>query len=315
MEKEPKFSSSERTYCRTKHVSLTHWMRSGCHPYVIKSVVLNCDVSPNVGVLPPELRAMVPHGKLGEYTAQFHEILSDFVVNNYYKIKNAPEYKLVPLNDASDLFGTHCTAEYCGPDANGRRKWHGSLGMVCRISFPQINADYALKIFYAMPTMHGGHGMWFEIPTAFAANHSEPRDNAPIYLASFMGDGYMLSKWCWQKSDSKNFYRNNENEIFATNKHEFSARNFAQGRRIDYGKTYRTMYGAAPYRVRKLVRIINGHIKNGDDGAIRQIFCAMQKNQMRDELNRAMEIISITAYVNSQHDIQKFLSHDCMNGK
>ncbi len=304
-------SSCERRLEKPKHVSLTHWMRRKWNPYAIQQITTNCNISPNVGELPPELRTLVPREKLAECTAQFHDVLHDFIVNNYYTVINSPIYRLVPLRGAIDLFGTHCTIEYGGKDeTTGRLKWHGSLGMVCRISFPRIGAGYALKIFYAMPNRHGGHGPLFEIPTAFAAMHGEPRDNAPVYMASFLGDGYMLSKWMWQKNDGVFYCRDNKNELFTTSERENQARNFAQGRRIDYGQTYRTMYGGASYRVRKLARIIWPLAAARDVRAIRDLFAQNKNMILRRELNRAMEIVCISAYMQSETKIQQFLARD-----
>ncbi len=316
VKKETNLSSCERCEVLYKHVSLAHWMRSSWRRSGVKSVVSKCHVNPNVGELPPELRRLVPREKLGEYTARFHEILWDFVVDNYYTIKNSPAETLVRLAPAADLFGTHCTVEYCGIDDAGRRKWHGALGMVCRISFPKIKADYALKIYFPKVQNSSGHGIWFEVPTAFAASHSEPRDNSHVYMASFLGDGYMLSNWCWQTSAGGKVGRHNENEIFSTDIREAVARNYGQGRRIDYGRTYPTVYGAAPYRVRKLVRTLINHGACQDSAEINTLFARNRDNFIRrKELINAVEIACFMSSLRSKYEIQKFIVDQFHNQK
>lgn len=316
VKKETNLSSCERREVLYKHVSLTHWMRSGWRPNAVQPVINKCDVNPNVGELPPELRRLVPREKLGEYTARFHEILWDFIVDNYYTIKNSPVETLVQLTPAADLFGTHCTVEYCGIDGAGRRKWHGALGMVCRISFPKIGADYAWKIFFPMAKIPSGHGIWFEVPAAFAASRSEPRDNSHVYMASFLGDGYMLSNWCWKKISDMRVGRHNSNKIFETASCENVPRNYANGRRIDYGKTYMTVYGAAPYRVRKLVRTLINHSARQDSAEINMLFARNRDNFIRrKELINAVEIACFMSSLRGKYEIQKFIADQFHNQK
>ena len=114
----------------------------------------------------------------------------------------------------------------------------------------------------------------------------------------------------WQKNDGVFYCRDNKNELFTTSERENQARNFAQGRRIDYGQTYRTMYGGASYRVRKLARIIWPLAAARDVRAIRDLFAQNKNMILRRELNRAMEIVCISAYMQSETKIQQFLARD-----
>ncbi len=261
----------KRNKTRPKHVGLAKYFKHNwtSETYLIQDIVYKCNVSGKVGELPPQLRARVPQEQIAQVTAKFHDCLAHFIAdyyNNFMRVicqidwdtecrKHVSAYK---LSDISELFGTDCILNGRSVSAVGHlRPWRGANGFVYKLSFPEINADYALKIFIRDADDFGlfGHGPWFEIPTAFAANHAEPNRNVPIYLASLRDEYYMLSKWAGDTPDDvkqadKNYV------IFHTSVYDNRPNNYRKGRRIDFGDTKLTFYGKCSYKERKLARQI-----------------------------------------------------------
>ena len=274
-----------------KHAGLTKYFKHNwtSETYQVQDIVYGCNVSGRVGALPPELRARVPREQIAQVTAKFHDCMAKFVAdyyNNFMQVKchidwdmergkRVSAYKLsdimergkrvsaYKLSDISELFGTDCILNCRSISAAGHlRPWRGAIGFVYKLSFPEINADYALKIFIRDTDDFGlfGHGPWFEIPTAFAANHAEPNRNVPIYLASLRDEYYMLTKWAGDAPDDvkqadKNYV------IFHTSVCDNRPNNYRKGRRIDFGNTKLTFYGKCSYKERKLARqIIAGDV-------------------------------------------------------
>ncbi len=89
---------------------------------------------------------------------------------------------------------------------------------------------------------------------AFNAYKAEPKSNNKVHLASFSKHLYMLSDW--MDDASATYINENKYKIFDMNPREIVPRNFRNGKRIDFGDTYRTAYGAASYKVRKMFRKI-----------------------------------------------------------
>ena len=256
-----------------KHAGLTKYFKHNWTPetYQVQDIVYGCNVSGKVGELPPQLRARVPREQIAQVTEKFHKCLAKFIADyydNFMQVKcqidwdmesNSKPLKRVSaykLSDISELFGTDCILNGRSISAVGHlRPWRGAIGFVYKLSFPEINADYALKIFSRDMDDFGlfRHGPWFEIPTAFAANHAEPNRNVPIYLASLRDEYYMLSKWAGDKSDSVQ-QKDKPYVIFHTSVCDNRSSNYRKGRRIDFGSTKLTFYGKCSYKERKLAR-------------------------------------------------------------
>ncbi len=316
MEKDIQFSSCERTQSKCRHISLTHYMRhnwSGS-PNGIRNIVMRCDVSPFVGELPPELRQRIPPESIAQCTATFHDILDTFIVDNWCKIDNSWSNHNKPLPPATKLFGTRCLVEYMGCtiiDGDVGGKWRGAVGIVCRLHFPRINAEYALKIFRTIPDGYYKHGLYWEIPTAFNACHAEPHHNTRVYMASFVGRGYMLSKWNNEIGYiGKHFDKHNENKIFYTKSNEYASRNYINGLRIDYGETYQTAYGRLSYPLRKLYRKVKNAAMRGDVAEIKSMMANAKSRAAFRDMELIMSTLNIEAYRDSKEKIQKITDCD-----
>ncbi len=249
------FSSAKKL---PKHASLTHllrhkWMAS---PDSWRYILSKCNVDHHLGALPPELRARVPKEKLSEVTYEFRVRLDRFLIEKAPEIRNRSNRSRYNVAEIGDLFGTSCIIKTGAVNVYGWRKWEGRYGVVCKMQFPQIQAEYALKIFLPLPKEesqeHVGHGASYEIPTAFAASYAEQADNVHVYMASLCAENYILAAWEGDIADGK--IRNNKNKIFVSDILETEARNYRAGRRIDFGATFLTPYGRLPYDVRKLYR-------------------------------------------------------------
>ena len=296
-----------------KHVALTkyfkrHWTSE---TYQTQDVLYGCNVSAKLGALPPELRARVPREQIVQVTAQFHDCLVQFIAdyydnlmqvkcpsylvedNGFVQLKYDSAYK---MPDISNLFGTDCVLKGRKISYEGNlRPWRGAMGFVYKLSFPEINADYALKVFYMDSAGMGllEHGPWFEIPTAFAANKAEPNRNVPVYMASLDGDYYMLSKWAGDEPD-KVKQKNKPYVIFHTRFGEKKFENYRNGRRIDFGKTILTFYGSCSYKERKLVR----QILAGDVNAVEKHLNGITNKLDYKNLNPLVQKVLEENYLN-----------------
>ena len=268
--------SQTRNKPHPKHAGLVKYFKRNWTPetYLIQDIVYQCNVSGRVGELPPQLRARVPREQIAQVTAKFHDCVAKFIAdyyNNFMQVKCHIDWDMergkrvsaYKLSDISELFGTDCILNGRSISAVGHlRPWRGAIGFVYKLSFPEINADYALKIFSRDMDDFGlfCHGPWFEIPTAFAANRAEPNRNVPIYLASLRDEYYMLSKWAGDAPD--NVKQTDKNYvIFHTSVCDNRSSNYRKGRRIDFGNTKLTFYGKCSYKERKLARqIIAGDV-------------------------------------------------------
>jgi hypothetical protein len=252
-----------------KHAGLTKYFKHNwtSETYLVQDIVYGCNVSGRVGALPPELRARVPREQIAQVTAKFHDCVAKFVAdyyNNFMQVKCHIDWDMergkrvsaYKMSDISELFGTDCILNCRSISAVGHlRPWRGAIGFVYKLSFPEINADYALKIFSRDADNYGlfCHGPWFEIPTAFAANKAEPNRNIPVYMASLRDEYYMLSKWAGDAPD--NVKQTDKNYvIFHTSVCDNRSSNYRKGRRIDFGSTKLTFYGKCSYKERKLAR-------------------------------------------------------------
>ena len=269
----PQEQNSSSVDTRQKHSALTKLVRRKWwrFPELVYSILSNCDVAPYFGCMPPELRARVPKERLGDITYKFHVYLENFLTNNVCDILNSFEGLTYYMDEIGRMFGSSCTIEVGAINYAGVRIWAGKFGVVCQMSFPEIGAKYALKIFVPIKKEddYGAHGADYEITTAFAAACAEPRDNARVYMGSLLNQPYILSLWEGDVIDGK--YRKNENEIFVTDASEVAPRNYRKGRRIDFGDTYQTTYGAASYRVRKLYRQLKNAAQTHDYESLRQM--------------------------------------------
>lgn len=267
-----------------KHSALTGFVRYNwtLNTIRLKQIVYNCNVSAYLGALPPELRNRVPREKIAYATKQFRENLENFLIKNGFEIRDMDADKVYDIPSLGDLFGTKCVLETKGINVYGVNPWAGAVGVVCKLSFPEINAHYALKLFFDRPadwaTVY--HGPWFEIPTAFAANHAQPRDNNPIYMASLKYDKYMLSKWAGDKQDGM-FGSDKDLSVFRTSVQENGVRNRRGGRMIDWGETFLTGYGRLSYAGRKFVRQMLAGDEFAAENSKKRAVTVLDKEQIR----------------------------------
>lgn len=269
-----RLSSCERRPApKTRHVSLTHWLR---HHYLrtpmeLRNILATCDVDPRIGALPPELVARLKPADVAVVTTWFRNALEEFLVDNGYALRTAQKDGEYDLPAIGAMFGTSCRISYRGaPGRSGSDVWRGAFGYVCKMSFPEIKCDYALKVYFSNgASAYGRHGPLYEIPTAFAAYAAEPRHNNPVYMASLFHDPYILS--AWGGDDNDGWIRRNRYEIFTTRLSEVCERNYRCGRRIDFGDTFPTAYAGISYRARKIYRCIDRAWRRGGFDAVRLV--------------------------------------------
>jgi len=284
-----------------KHSSLTHFMRRNCDPNMVASILARCDVSPRVGCLPPQLVPLVRPQNRANVTNAFGLCLENFFVNNIDTIRDLKSDMVFSVPDISALFSTECVIASRGVSVFGVCPWSGGFGVVCKVSFPKIHAEYALKYFLESG-WHKGHGAVFEISTAFAANHAEPRDNCPIYMASLNpGCEFMLSQWAGDVNDG--IVRDNKYGIYSTSDDERHPRNWRGGRRIDYGETYQTDYGKMSYSERKLFRKILRAADMGYDSEFEYMYNIARHKRDRECLDHVMQMAQTAAFMNDQYKI------------
>ena len=278
---------------RYKHVGLTGYLKRNWrrNPNELKRIVYSCDVSPYLGQLPPELRAIAPGGDIAGVTQQFRKIIEDFALENIQELRDANQDKIWPMNKIEQLFGTKCVMFSRGVNVYGVNPWAGLLGFVCKLSFPEINAHYALKLYYDNVYVRTSycHGPWAEVATALAANHAEPKDNVQMYMASLKYEPYLLSKWAGDTEDGVS-QRQNKNRIFVTRDEEDESRNRRGGRRIDWGETSRSKYGEMPYPARKLYRQIMNLDKNAVQKSLGQFKNCLERKDAQNAIKLAKQV-------------------------
>ena len=278
-----------------KHAALTGFLRRNwtLNTIRLKQIIYNCNVLPYLGALPPELRKCVPQDKIAPVTQLFRENLENFLIQNGFEIRDMDADKVYDIPSLGKLFNTKCVLETKGINVYGVNPWAGAVGFVCKLSFPDINAHYALKLFFDRPadwsTVY--HGPWFEIPTAFAAGHAQPRDNNPIYMASLKYDMYMITKWAGDVQDGIAGH-DKDLSVFMTSVQENAVRNRRNGRMIDWGETFLSGYGRLTYAGRKMVR----QILAGDEVAVenswKRAVTDFDKEQMKLASDFAREYIN-----------------------
>ena len=247
---------------KTEHSSLTKYARKYGVEGNILSVMKACDVDCHIGELPPELLQLVDKQDRSAKTKEFFMALDKLVKTKGSELSKHQQL-VYRLPEICKIFDSYCVLRTAKPIKNFINEyetWGGSFGDVYKICFPEIGAEYALKIYKPL-RRHAGtewnrHGAQYEIPTAFCANKAEPRENNPVYMAKLRGNEYLLSKW--QDKEEKPIPRY-QNHIFETSNSERKAcrENFINGIRIDYGDTYRLDYGYLSYNGRKWYRKIN----------------------------------------------------------
>ena len=289
---------------RVKHPALTKFLRHKWerNPNVLKRVVYNCDVSPYLGALPPELRAQLPKNKIADVTAQFREAMENFLIKNAPQMREMNADVVYDIPEIGNLFGTRCQLVSRGVNVYGINPWSGLSGFVAKLSFPELNAHYALKLFHPIDELRNfSHGPWFEIATALAAGKAEPRDNNPVYMASLMYEQYMLSAWGGDKDDNIN-QRENKYIVFVARDDEDESRYRRGGRRIDWGETYRTDYGNLSYRARKLFR----QVASMDADAAQRARANAKNARDKAEAERAIELVSLVAWYDDNEKLFNF---------
>ena len=291
---------------RPKHRALTGFLRRNrvSNPNTLKRIVYNTDVSPYLGALPPQLRARLSREQIASVTANFRECLENFLINNIIDLRKMESDHVYELPEIGNLFGLKCNLLARGINVYGVNPWSGLSGFVCKLSFPEINAHYALKLYYdnVPEVMHYRHGPWFEAATALAANKAESHDNVPMYMASLKYEMYLLSEWAGDKEDAVP-QRENEYQIFYTRTDEDSSRNRRSGRRIDWGETYLTKYGGMSYFARKVYR----QALNMDKDAVRNSIRNAKNNFQKRDVACAMEYAEIVAKYNNNCSLVQFL--------
>ncbi len=293
---------------RVKHRALTGYLRKNWNRFHthLQKIVYNCDVSPYLGALPPQLRAQVAKENISVVTAQFREELENFLIKNAYEIHQMVQDKVYQIPELGDLFGTSCVLETKGGNVFRVNPWSGASGFVAKLSFPEINAHYALKLYNKdrPEWIDYDHGVWFEVATALAANKAEPKDNNKFYMASLIYEKYMLTAWAGEEDGAKE--RKNENLVFATSVKENEARNLRAGRRIDWGETYLTDYGVLSYQGRKLFR----QIMNKDEQAVKNTISKTRNNIERKEINKAIELADLIAMYDENQPVCEFIKQN-----
>lgn len=292
---------------KVKHRALTGMLRKkwSRDPNVLKHIVYNCDVSPYLGALPPQLRNRVPREKIASVTAQFRENLEDFLIKNIVDLRGMDADRVYDLPEIGDLFGLKCTLFARGVSVYGVNPWSGLLGFVCKLSFPEIEAHYALKLYHkGLPDfLLYSHGPWFESATALAACKAEPRNNVPMYMASMKYEKYLLSQWAGDKED-KIKERENKYEIFATSAAENESRNRRGGCRMDWGETYKTDYGTLSYLGRKVYR----QALSMDEDAVKKSVGMARNNFDRRNVERALALAKLSAQYYENCNLEQFIA-------
>ena len=284
-----------------KHVSLTkflkrRWMESEDD---LMKIVNECNVSPDLGTLPPNLRRCLVDSNVAESVAQFRKLLNEFLEKKYDDILNVKNKKLYILRSIGKMFNTECALEVVKnmDDAIGIRC--GLSGVVGKLIFPKLNQSYALKLFFPRK-YQGAHGVWHEVANAFASYHAEPKNYNDVYMASIGTYSYMLSAWGCDKIDFIDV-KKNKNVIFKLSELEMSYRNIRRGRIIDWGGVEQTDYGMASYRVRKLYRVLMWAAEHNDRKTIDAI-CA-RYSKLKFPVKRDMG------------DVIVLLFYDALDGK
>jgi len=308
--------SDKDNNCKPTHSSLTGVLRKFWSPNMaryITTALEKCNVSNHVGQLPPQLREFVEPTEIPKATQQFCAALDNFVNKKYtYICEACYKNKVYPMPEIEQIFGTKCVIEVNGePGAKGLRPYEGSLGFVCKVVFPDVELEYALKLFYKKswaPEYGPLHGALAEIAAAFAANRAEPRDNNPIYLARLTSNKkYMLSQWVYEAIDCP-LQRFNQFEVFRASLLEVDARNWHAGRRIDYGGTYISSYGALSYPVRKLYRKIVNAAEKEDFVAMQKLKDSATGYIAKQQLNQAIQCVYYASWVDCRPDLYHFIS-------
>ena len=254
-----KLSSCERRVEKPKFSGLTKYIRKhgldNDGIYLLHDIWMRCDSTSHVGFLPPKLRALVDKKDISTVTAKFFDDLDYLIVDHGEEFKHHTEMKYY-LTEIGELFNTLCVLETYErmPNLNyAYREWGGAVGDVYKLTFPEIHAEYALKVFRLEIFGFRGHGAKYEIPTAFCANKCEPKINNPVYMAKLFGVQYMLSKWAGENTSAP-LPEDKETSIFQTTYQEQHCDNYRNGKRIDFGDTYKTDYGRLSYNGRKMFR-------------------------------------------------------------
>lgn len=274
---------------KCKHVSLTHWFRKHwiSKPKTIYKVLEDCYVSPYIGCLPPELiKACKNKQDILQITRKFRIFLDFFIISKYEEMRDSFEDCKFDVGAIGRLFDTDCQVFSKGSLSG---EWRGAFAFVCKMSFPKLNANYALKIFYTDAKYFRRNGAFFEVPVALNSYKAEPKNNNKVYMASFSGPIYILSKWAGDNKDG--LYNFNKNEIFYMHQNECSDRNFRQGKRIDFGDTFRTAYGAETYHVRKLYRKILALAESENIDELHKIFFSKYNYQDKKNLEKASSLV------------------------
>lgn len=292
---------------RVKHRALTGFLRKNWNrnPNALRRIIYNCDVSPYFGALPPELRMRVPQKQIASVTAMFRDRLENFLINNIQKLREMKHDCVYEMPELGECFNTQCVLVARGINVYGVNPWSGFLGFVCKLSFPEINAHYALKLFYddARYEWSTEHGPWVEAATALAANKAEKQDNNPVYMASMIYEKYMLSAWAGDVIDGV-AARSNKYQVFKTSADEDEARNRRQGRRIDWGETHLTNYGKLSYAGRKVYR----QVMNMDENALRMAMAKAKNNLQKRELQSALEYARTVAWYENNQSVEQFVN-------
>jgi len=248
--------NKEKANSFIKHRSLTGLLRrQGVYnTKYLQSILDKCEVDSHVGELPPELRRLIPKEKISKLTKFFFDQIDKLLVEKCTDLLERKEETFL-LEEISNVFGSTCIIETLDvSELNGvktYKEWGGAVADVYKLSFPELSVSYALKVYKHGIKSHG-HGPMFEIPTALCAFHSEPKYNNNVYMANLTGNQYMLSKWLG--NNGRGPIIDKKNAIYRTGAEEVKPDNYCCGKRIDFGRTYKTYYGLSSYNARKYYR-------------------------------------------------------------
>lgn len=300
-----RLSSCENKNQGIKHTHLTKLVkRYGVELldlYDLRDIFLKSDVSNFIGELPPELCKVVEKDKRKEVTEQMFDMLDFLVVDKGTELSKRNQF-VYELKELGDLFHTKCvleTAVLLPMHEIAYREMGGISGNVYKLSFPELKASYALKVFkiyfneYDVRSV--GHGGLFEIMTAFCANKSEPKKNNPVYMANLYSTSFMLSKWQEEKLHKPLniinglFMGAEDCTVYQTVHNEIREDNYINGKRIDFGGTYKTEYGNLSYNGRKIFR----KIRNMELPEIKEFYSKMKTSIDKEDFKYACGVLSL----------------------
>ncbi len=267
--------SNSKNLILPKRGSYTGYVRRNwLMPDDVERMIASGNMSPYIGALPHVLRARVKKYDISSATKQFRIAMDNFLVEKKQSLQGALLNSRYDLENIADIFDTECLIRtfVFSPDENART-WVGKSGNVAKLSFPNIGADFGLKIFFDNVRNTSGwrHGPVFENCAAFHASKVRPRENNPVFMASMGAVPYLMSLWGGDAPDGVHA-RKGKNKIFYLSSGEDAFENYRGGRLIDFGGLNKTVYGDLNYRARKLYRTFENLCMSDDFEKFKHVY-------------------------------------------